>query len=279
MASPPASSARRRQNVRGTGSLLRAELLDAAQRLLIEHGSRDAVTVQAVCDEVGCTPPALYRHFADKQELVLAVCDRLFDAYRDAVAKADRRTRDPRNRLRATGNAYIDFALANPGVYRVLFMHGPSEQPRQASDAAPTATMFDHLLGQVGACLPVDTSTKQVFAVAVSVWTTVHGVVSLMISKPDFPWPGSSASAFAKAHTTAVVDALLASANARQLKATRSGAVKQLVDEAERSRIAAAYAAGYPETGSESDGFGALATLHVEAEAERIAARAGEKTW
>lgn len=179
---------RRRQNPRGEGERLREEFLEAAEHLLVARGSQAAVTVAAICAEVGCTPPALYRLFADKNTLLLDVCNRLFDRYREAVAAAERRTRDPQRRLLAITDAYIAFALDNPGVYRVLFMHGAEHQPGTTIPAAVDsgARMFAHLQESVATRLPgVDAHDA-----AASIWSVVHGVASLVIAKPDFPWPG-----------------------------------------------------------------------------------------
>ena len=201
-------TARRRQNPRGEGGRLREELLEAAEHLLVLHGSQRAVTVTAICSEVGCTPPALYRHFADKHTLLLDVCDRLFDRYREAVAAAERRTRDPHRRLVAIGEAYIDFALDNPGVYRVLFMHGAEDQPRTTippmGDSG--ATMFGHLRECVAARLP----GLDAHEAAAAIWSVVHGAVSLVIAKPDFPWPGGDGRRWAHRRAQRTVEQIVA---------------------------------------------------------------------
>jgi AcrR family transcriptional regulator len=63
----PAASRRRAR--KGEGELLREEILDAAEALLIEKGHPDAVSIRAVAARVGVSPPAIYLHFADKDEL------------------------------------------------------------------------------------------------------------------------------------------------------------------------------------------------------------------
>lgn len=201
-------TARRRQNPRGEGGRLRDELLEAAERLLVAHGSQTAVTVAGICAEVGCTPPALYRLFPDKHTLLLDVCDRLFDRYREAVATAEGRIRDPHRRLLAIGEAYIDFALDNPGVYRVLFMHAAEDQPRTTIPPVGElgATMFGHLRESVAARLPgVDAHD-----VAASIWSVVHGAVSLVLAKPDFPWPGGDGRRWAHRSTQRTVEQIVA---------------------------------------------------------------------
>ena len=67
---------RRSRSRRGEGETLRADLLTATERLMIEAGSADAVSIRAIADAVGVTPPSIYLHFPDKDSLILAVCER-----------------------------------------------------------------------------------------------------------------------------------------------------------------------------------------------------------
>jgi AcrR family transcriptional regulator len=71
MTAEAASAANRRPRLpRGEGRRLRGEIMAAAERLLIDTGSQEAVSIRAVADAVGVTPPSIYRHFADKSELI-----------------------------------------------------------------------------------------------------------------------------------------------------------------------------------------------------------------
>ena len=70
---------------KGQGDLLRTDILEAAERLLLETGSEDAVSIRAVADATGVTPPSIYRHFRDKQHLLFEVCARQMDRTRFAA--------------------------------------------------------------------------------------------------------------------------------------------------------------------------------------------------
>lgn len=67
------------------GDRLRGELLDAAEHLLNETGDERAVTIRAIVDRVGVTPPSLYRHFDSKEDLVLAAVARRFGPLAQAI--------------------------------------------------------------------------------------------------------------------------------------------------------------------------------------------------
>ena len=63
----------RRRASRGAGEQLRGEIVTAAKQLLADSASADAVSIRAVADAVGVTPPSIYLHFADKDALLAAV--------------------------------------------------------------------------------------------------------------------------------------------------------------------------------------------------------------
>ena len=79
----------------------RTDLLDAAERLFVAHGF-GAVGIQQVLKEAGVARRTLYLHFASKDELVVAVLDRLDQAWRESTsAYVNRSATTPRERLSA----------------------------------------------------------------------------------------------------------------------------------------------------------------------------------
>jgi AcrR family transcriptional regulator len=155
---------------------------------MIETGSADSVSIRAIADAVGVTPPSIYLHFPDKESLILAVCERHFEAFDLVIEEAGRSSHDPVESLRRRGRAYVRFGLENPEPYRILFM--TRNESAQQRDVVVGAGAFQHLVDAVQRCIdagafrPVD----PVLA-ATGVWAAVHGVTSLVISLPAFPWP------------------------------------------------------------------------------------------
>ena len=68
----------RRARRRGEGEKLRDEILVAVSELLDETNDELAVSIRAIADRVGVTAPSIYRHFADKDEMLSAVCAVVF---------------------------------------------------------------------------------------------------------------------------------------------------------------------------------------------------------
>ncbi|MET9295595.1 TetR/AcrR family transcriptional regulator [Streptomyces sp. NPDC003077] len=120
------SAAVRSRNPRGQGERLREELLRATERLLEEVGSEDALSLRAVAREAGVAAPSIYRHFADKTELVWATLEVSYERLAAAMAEADAAAvaagdDEPVERLRAQLRAYCRYAIGHPAKYRLLY--------------------------------------------------------------------------------------------------------------------------------------------------------------
>src|ERR1700735_4852335 len=80
---------------------VRERLCDAAARLFLEEGEA-ALSMRRLAAEVGCSPMAPYRHFADKQALIAAIRAQAFDRLADAL---DGVAKDNRHRAADIGDA------------------------------------------------------------------------------------------------------------------------------------------------------------------------------
>lgn len=103
---------------------LKPALTSAAMKELAAHGL-EAFSLRGVARRAGVSPPAVYRHFADKDALLVAVAsecaERLGALIVAAVAAAPPH---PLEQFRATGIATVRFAVAHPEHYRVMCMPG-----------------------------------------------------------------------------------------------------------------------------------------------------------
>jgi AcrR family transcriptional regulator len=189
----PARAARptpRVRHARGEGALLRDELLDAAVALLREKGHEDRVSISAIVSRVGVTPPALYAHFADKDDLFREVHARGMADFGDFIESRVTKIRSPLQQLRARGLAYLEYALAHPESYKSLFMN-PCSPDATAADLPFRmlgATAYLGLLRNVERCqrdgsLPI--AVKDVDRTARGLWAIAHGVSSIAIAMPS----------------------------------------------------------------------------------------------
>ena len=190
----PEPTARRSRARRGEGDLLRAEILEAAARLLAERGDESLVSIRAVADAVGVSPPSIYLHFADKDALILEVCEQTFRAFDDDQEAAAAGYDDPVESLRARGHAYVRFGLANREAYRILFMTRSAREVDLAGadpDGPPAGvTALQHFVDAVRRCIDSGAfAPGDPLVTALQLWTGLHGLVSLVICEEGFPWP------------------------------------------------------------------------------------------
>ena len=187
---PARTTARPHRAPKGEGDRLRVEILDAAERLLVEHGTDDAVSIRLIARDVGVTSPSIYRHFADKDELMYAVCERRFADF-NAVLDAATVPEDPAEALRALGVEYVRFALGHREHYRVLMM--TSREANLSREGSEGSRAFGRLIGAVQRCIDEGLCrTDDALTTAVALWAGVHGLCSLLITARGFPWPASS---------------------------------------------------------------------------------------
>ncbi|MEU7002415.1 TetR/AcrR family transcriptional regulator [Nonomuraea sp. NPDC046570] len=167
----------------GDGLLLREEILRAAEDLLIEAGTEEALTLRAVAARTGVSTPSVYLHFADKDALVEAVCLRVWDELGRLIREQSHG--DPFRALGRCGRAYIRFALGHPVQYRVLMM-----RPATTEGVPPAAAAcFGHMVAVVSACVETGILRGDPETLALGLWSAVHGCASLLIAQPSFPWP------------------------------------------------------------------------------------------
>src|SRR3954469_24853831 len=118
MAEDTTATPTRARNRRGEGARLRADIVAAAVDLLDETGDEQAVTLRAVARKVGISAPSIYRHFPDRQAILLALAQETFAELADQLSEAT--GTDPVTRLRAVCAAYLDFAATRPQHYRMM---------------------------------------------------------------------------------------------------------------------------------------------------------------
>jgi AcrR family transcriptional regulator len=166
---------------------LRQEILDAARELFVHEGYGN-VSLRKIARQIGYTPMSIYLHFKDKAAILDCICEETFTGYQRTSERLDRRHPDPADRLQAGLRAFIEFGLAHPYHYQLTFMtpppRGESLSDRRKEIGQQAYQRFQKL---IAACLSpchqgdLDTASQVV-------WSSIHGLVSLLLAKPDFPW-------------------------------------------------------------------------------------------
>nr|MBA3541734.1 TetR/AcrR family transcriptional regulator [Deltaproteobacteria bacterium] len=99
---------------------LRETLVKVALRAIAEDGL-EGFTLREVARRAGVSAPAVYRHFADKDDLLVAVASECAERLAAVMVEAvERAPAHPLERFRATGIAYVRFAVAHPEHFRAI---------------------------------------------------------------------------------------------------------------------------------------------------------------
>ena len=169
---------------------LNSALVEASIALAREGGP-DRVILREAARAAGVSHSAAYRHFADREALLAEVSRHARGELAAEMRRRVARAKGPRQRLRAVGTAYIDFALAEPGLFRTAFTSHPATSPTADQDRADAgsagagADPFDILgevLDQCQAAGLLNPDRRP--GAEIAVWSAVHGLANLLLDGP-----------------------------------------------------------------------------------------------
>ena len=170
---------------------LRQVILDAARELFVKEGY-EKVSMRNIADKIEYSPTTIYLYFKDKTELLFAICDETFAKLTKKMKALLTDCEDPLICLRKGCLAYVDFGIKHPNHYKITFINHPDlhlgkeHYLRQGSTGMECyASMRIAVQRCIDRKLLKETDAE---AVSQSLWAMIHGVTSLLITKPDFPW-------------------------------------------------------------------------------------------
>lgn len=186
----------RARNRRGEGGRLREDIIAAAVELLDEAGDERAITLRSVARRVGIAAPSIYRHFPDQPAIMLAVVQGEFADLRNSLrSSVEKAGDDPRRRMYAVCEAYLEFARIHPERYRTMFgglwMPDLNDSSLTKEDLAALGDDSMRILVEtLGECAAAGQSTSTDPAGdAVALWLGLHGLAHQRAVAESFPWP------------------------------------------------------------------------------------------
>ena len=192
----PPSPQRHTRNPRGEGERLRDELIAAADRLLRAGQTHESLSLRAVAREVGIAATSIYLHFPDKFTLLLAVYERHFVELTHQIEQAIGEHPDPAGQLRAAALAYWRFAEEHPDAYYVMFTVPGTDTVANPlpADRRPGAAIVLAVQEVIARCIQAGlTSALDPYCAALCLWTSLHGLITMMAARPYVPWPAPQA--------------------------------------------------------------------------------------
>ena len=168
----------------GASLSLKARLIEVTAALVNLPREPRFPTMREIASDAGVTPGAAYRHFASQDELLLAVVRYLFDDLERALRGATATAADSRSAVVGIANAYVEWGMANPGGYQLLFETTDRESVFE-SDERPglhlIVVVAQHMAGDGR---PSDHDIDR----ATRLWVSLHGLVALRLHKTGMRW-------------------------------------------------------------------------------------------
>jgi AcrR family transcriptional regulator len=149
---------------------LRAALLAAGEAELAERGV-EGFSLRAVAKRAGVSHAAPAHHFGDVGGLLTALAAEGFRRFQATLDAREAGARDPRDRAVRAGLGYLDFALARPALFRLIFSSARPDYADADLLAAADAA-YVHLVRLVA-----DMGGGE--AEVLSFWSACHGIADL----------------------------------------------------------------------------------------------------
>jgi AcrR family transcriptional regulator len=160
---------------------VRQALISAAVEVIALRGV-EAATTREIYLRAGVKAPSLYHHFGDKKGLLDAVITDAFEQYL-ARKRALPSTGDAAVGIRQGWDLHVEFARANPSLYRLMWPAGPTDLPAAAAESARTLRNGFARLQSQGALRPGITARQATRILS----ATLTGVTAAITRDPDDP--------------------------------------------------------------------------------------------
>lgn len=178
---------------------LKQKILNAARELFAEDGYKN-VTMRKLADKIEYSLPTIYEHFKNKAEILLAIYQQSGQVLFETLLKIYEQKLSPLEKIEAMGRAYISVGLENRDFYELTFLtnsiRAEQSQSCSAHESQPCeitdspAFKAYNLLVQVIKESQEEGYLKErdVLLISQTMWAGRHGLVSLIITHPEFPW-------------------------------------------------------------------------------------------
>lgn len=160
---------------------LREACLVEAMGIIKDRGVED-LSLREVARRLGVSHQAPYRHFPSRDHILAELVDRAFRRFDRHLAEAGA-TEDPQADLHRMGTLYLDYAARFPLEYRLMFgakLPRVEEHPQMMERGCGA---FDQLRGVLARILGGEPEDARVTAEAMFVWSTIHGLASILQSE------------------------------------------------------------------------------------------------
>ena len=162
---------------------LRPALIEAAHQVLAAEGV-EGLSLRKVAQYLGVSAPALYSHFADKRALLAELATQGFEELAASMQtpSVSRATGDPGTvpDLHGLALAYVNFSLANPALYRLMFGREAGDLGEFPALAQAGQRCYGVMRASVAEQLRRAGASDDLAIAATAAWSMVHGLSTLL---------------------------------------------------------------------------------------------------
>jgi transcriptional regulator, TetR family len=135
--------------------------------------------MREVARRAGCTHQAPYHYFANREAILAALIEAGFHELANRLCEAHDlvKTEDLRTVAEASGNAYVEFALTNPGVFRIMFRRDMCDPARFPGIQVASRRTYDEL----GRLARIRFGEHAIREHETALWASVHGLAVLLL--------------------------------------------------------------------------------------------------
>lgn len=159
---------------------LRAMALKAGREIIMEEGVKN-LTTRAVAKRIGYSPGTLYVLFENADDLKFAINVGTLVELHHRLDELVRQVTDPEQRLRSIAQFYLEFGLASPNLWRLMFEHQlPGDDPMPDEITRETDALLEVTEAALRELVPgLDGGIDRV---AAAFWAALHGIAHLVIT-------------------------------------------------------------------------------------------------
>lgn len=164
----------------------RKTILSAAREMFVQEGY-ESFSMRKLASKIGCSAGGLYLYFENKEALFQTLVDESFQRLTSLLTGLSTRNegKDPVELLKKALYTYVDFGLRNANDYRFAFLLSQPTEQDSAKVPPPVAVLgkIVERCSQEGRLRDVESEV-----VTQALWASVHGITSLFIQRPSYPW-------------------------------------------------------------------------------------------
>jgi AcrR family transcriptional regulator len=171
-------------------NVFRQEILDAALRLIIEHGFSE-LSMRKIASRLGVTATTIYNYYASRDELYFFIRIRGFELLFESIASTYKAKDDPYEKLCAVVGEYVRFGIRNPDYYEVMFISrgvpkfldciGTPLEKVAGREKEKSIQTFLFIAQGIAEYLKI--SDAKARYLTIKLWTELNGIVSLLNSR------------------------------------------------------------------------------------------------